>query len=341
MDSVQLRFSCSEKEAEGESIEQALSEFFSNYESGIHVAVICLQTDDAVEHWLSQNEVLEDWDDGGSVAVKDPSNPTKERKFIYICVKNGTTTASELVDALKKIESICSSYLAGRECFGLVSCMAGIASAIDDIRKIFTADYAQKLSDSLTINSEDVPEIRILVFLPQECYETFKNEECYFPKQLEYVVNAATFRQVVEERNTLEKTLNEKDREIEELKEELDKKEQEIKNTNDVIMEVMNYVNNTKELLEKIERKLSSRDKEKATNIREAANGGAERQSKSKADIEKDEERHDYEPENLPKAEAREGQHYKHGERGMKGNPHEEKGSSYDSSLYRQEDDVR
>ena len=167
----------------------AIKSFFDDHESGVHAAIVCTDNPNVVmdeEDFRTALSRGDAWSvnflfaDGSELADAD-----------CVCARRGPFEfiGRALADVLKCAKQVIGEY--DNSDNSLISALI----TFEELRKLPLKDlwsYSNAVDSSAILNSivshQTVPDIRILLLLPQRHFETFSNPECYFPKFLEYVV---------------------------------------------------------------------------------------------------------------------------------------------------------
>lgn len=177
----------------GKELEEILSEFFNIVETGVHILILCSNQPEKISkeeltELLKKNHPeriiniadcytgeLHDKNSDAVGIITDCVSVMDAMRKIFSYIENAVETENT------KFESICSYIEQGQELEEPVSDKIG-----------YEERSAKKISDMWTVKGKWLPEIRLIVYLPDEYFECFTDENNYFPIQMEYAVQIIT-----------------------------------------------------------------------------------------------------------------------------------------------------
>lgn len=173
-------------------LKTVIKSFFDDHESGVHTAIVC--TD-------NPNEVMDEEDFRTALSRDDAwsvdiilADGARLADADCVCARRGPFEfiGQALADILKCANQITDKY--DNSDNSLISALFTFEERGElPLRDLWSYSIAKDSSailnsDQSIVSHQTVPDIRILLLLPQKHFETFSNPECYFPEFLEYVV---------------------------------------------------------------------------------------------------------------------------------------------------------
>lgn len=254
---------------ESDKMESIVPEFFGEASAGIHVLIICTGEEDKVtaEEFA---KVLNEKCSGRLVVVCDKYQlPSKGECPNVAGVVNEN---EDVLGALKSIHEFVEQIEpkedpeAFEELYSSIKTSQKYTKGSNKHKKGFKEEVAtgfEKLWDILESSKDMVPEIRLIVYLPKDIYETFTYTENYFPTQMEFVLQAVSeeeYREYMLEqlKRRHEEELEKKDVLIRQKDEELLEEKRNHQQTKDELELEKREHQKTKNQLEKSDKKWES-----------------------------------------------------------------------------------
>lgn len=206
----------------------AIKSFFDNHEAGIHVAIVC--TDNPNEMVNEEDFYAAPSCDTWSSVNLMPTDGAKPTRKGRVCAHRGSFEfiGQALADVLKCAKQIIGEHYISNKTDSLISATIvyeeqGLLSPEGLWSDVFAKSSSEIMdTNQLKLDHQTVPDIRILLCLPQKHFEVFSNPRCYFPEFLEYVVLGEDGVVIFQENQALK----EKIRQLEEKCQQLTKENQ-------------------------------------------------------------------------------------------------------------------
>ena len=220
----------------GTGLKEVIKRLRENYQAGIRAVVVCTEKPDEV---ISEEELQRQLNDGDTDAVS-----LTQRDDILAgalgCARLGPFDylGQAMQAALDCTEQAVGGEYIDKDAKLAISAYCNLENLKMPLCDTWTKELAKKASQMLRAeemarDKDWVPNICILLILPQKIFDTFLQEDCYFPLFIKYAVRIMDGGQVIK---LLEMKLQEKDKQIGEKDkqiEEKDKQLEEMKKSNE------------------------------------------------------------------------------------------------------------
>lgn len=208
------------------SLDRAIQDFFIKRAPGIHIAVICTDSEDIIDV-EELRQLLQS--DSRIVAIMQDT-PQYKNCNCQCAIININALSEIFTELLEYLKNADQAYEINS---GFKSFLEGVCTMIQgnqDNGLLFSEDTAKRLSDKWNKSEENEIDIRILMYGKEEFFDQFQEKEHYFPHFIQYVVRGLSEIGELQkaEKNILEleEQLKEKDQKISELKKQLKEEKQ-------------------------------------------------------------------------------------------------------------------
>lgn len=172
--------------SESQNLEDIIGEFFSIRQQGVHVALICTDSTNAVINSNELCEKLKEKAEGDRIVeiIGEEENVNGETNCYCIAERVGDfkEILSTICEYAKNVLSV--------DKLEVEEIVASMKRYWDDlpVEKLWKKENAEDFSKIIPEHLTTVPDIRIILIFSEERFDYFLSEGAFFPKIIEYVV---------------------------------------------------------------------------------------------------------------------------------------------------------
>lgn len=224
------------------NLKEAIPDFFENQVSGIHIAIVCIDSDNCISA-KKFCELLKKKD--RTVAVIEDSADVSNYNCLcnIISVTNvfeiytGILSCMSVVHEKGKINTNMMSFLEK------ICPMLGIFTDPETLKNVFFSEEAAKNMTEQAMNyNPGESDIRIIIFLKEDSFVFFEQNKAFFPCFIQYVIHGISealalqkknkeieeYKYVIQEKDSIIQSLKEKNKILEDWNHSLEKKNTEL-----------------------------------------------------------------------------------------------------------------